>query len=272
MPELTANRTEWDASYNWARRGDEWSAPWGGVEMQWHRTIMPRIQAFVPAPSILEIAPGFGRWTEKLKGLCQKLTVVDLSEKCITACKDRFLSDNHIAYHVNDGKSLEMVADQSIDFAFSFDSLVHVEQDVIEAYLSQLAKKFTADGIGFFHHSNAGAYAAYFTLVGRLPDPGGWINRTGIIERNRCWRALSVTADRFAEIAQNVGLQCLTQELINWRSRRLIDCLSVFAMKGSRWAHSNRQVRNKYFMAEAKECKRLSRRLGGLYNYPAPRS
>jgi hypothetical protein len=227
---------------------------------------MPRIQAFVPVPSILEIAPGFGRWTDKLKGLCQKLTVVDLSEKCIAACKERFSADEHILYHVNDGKSLEMIPDQSVDFAFSFDSLVHAEHDVIESYLSQLTKKLTADAIGFIHHSNAGTYTTYFQFVGRLPDPGGLIDRSGIIERNRCWRALSVTANRFAQIADRVGLQCLTQELINWKSRRLIDCLSTFCLKSSHWARPNRQLRNKNFMSEARESKRLARRLAGLYD------
>jgi SAM-dependent methyltransferase len=238
--------------------------------MQWCRTILPRIQAFVPAASILEIAPGYGRWTEKLKGLCQRLTVVDLSEKCIEACQARFQSDTHITYHVNDGKSLAMVPDRSVDFVFSFDSLVHAERDVLEAYLSQIAGKLTPDGVGFLHHSNAGEYAAYFTLVGRLPDPGGLIDRTGIIERNRCWRALSVTADWFAEVADGVGLQCLTQELINWRSRRLIDCLSVFTLKTSRRARPNRRLRNKHFMAEAKESKRLASRLAGSYAFPGP--
>ena len=34
-----------------------------------------------------------------------------------------------------------MIQDKSIDFVFSFDSLVHAEAEVIEAYLNQLAMK-----------------------------------------------------------------------------------------------------------------------------------
>ena len=49
-----------------------------------------------------------------------------------------------------------MVEDGSIDFVFSFDSLVHVEADVLDAYLDQLARKLTPDGVGFIHHSNMG--------------------------------------------------------------------------------------------------------------------
>jgi hypothetical protein len=52
-------------------------------------------------------------------------------------------------FHVNDGRSLAAVADGSVDLIFSFDSLVHVEADVMLAYLEQLAHKLTPHGIGF---------------------------------------------------------------------------------------------------------------------------
>ena len=57
----------------------------------------------------------------------------------MAACRRQFADCSHIDYFVNDGKSLAMIADKSIDFAFSFNSLVHVEVDVLEAYLHQLA-------------------------------------------------------------------------------------------------------------------------------------
>ena len=74
--------------------------------------------------------------------------VVDISERCIEACRQRFAAESHIAYHANDGRSLEMVADRSIDFVFSFDSLVHADADVIEDYLRQLGRKLTPNGVG----------------------------------------------------------------------------------------------------------------------------
>src|SRR6266478_5857216 len=107
--------------YDWKQAGEEWSEPWGASEAQWNGTIFPRIRDCVPTGTILEIAPGFGRWTHFLKDLCQQLVVVDLSTKCIEACQARFADCTHITYHVNDGKSLAMIADESIDFVFSFD-------------------------------------------------------------------------------------------------------------------------------------------------------
>jgi hypothetical protein len=64
--------------------------------------------------------------------------------------------------------SLDVAVDGSVDFVFSFDSLVHVEMDVIEAYLKQLAAKLTPNGVGFIHRSNLGQYAAYLSGLSRL--------------------------------------------------------------------------------------------------------
>ena len=96
--------------------------------------------------------------TQYLKEVCDELVVVDLADRCIDACKERFRAESHIRYHVNDGQSLDAIADGSIDFVFSYDSLVHAESDVLRAYLSQLGRKLAPDGAGFFHHSNLGSF------------------------------------------------------------------------------------------------------------------
>jgi hypothetical protein len=92
MPSIGDNQKTWQEIYDWSNGGDEWSQVWGGEDMQWYGVILPRIQAFVTDPerkhtprTILEIAPGFGRWTKYLKDLCDRLVVVDLAPKCIDA-------------------------------------------------------------------------------------------------------------------------------------------------------------------------------------------
>jgi hypothetical protein len=65
------NRQHWKQDYDWPKQGEEWSSVWGGSEAQWFATILPRIHAFVPTGTILEIAPGFGRWTTYLKKYCE---------------------------------------------------------------------------------------------------------------------------------------------------------------------------------------------------------
>jgi ubiquinone/menaquinone biosynthesis C-methylase UbiE len=89
----------------------------------------------------LEIAAGFGRWTHYLKDYCRELWIVDRIGECIEACRQRFASDSHVHCYLNDGRSLPMIPDASVDFVFSFDSLVHTKRDVVEAYLRELGTK-----------------------------------------------------------------------------------------------------------------------------------
>jgi ubiquinone/menaquinone biosynthesis C-methylase UbiE len=238
MPTIEENSSCWNDNYEWSKAGAEWSQAWGGPEPQWFGAILPRIHAFMPAETILEIAPGFGRWTDFLKDQCKRLIVVDLSERCIEMCKRRFAGRSHIEYHVNDGKSLQFIQAQSIDFAFSFDSLVHAEVDVIRAYLTQLATKLKPNGISFFHHSNMGSYVDPVTK--ELP--------AGL--DNSHWRATSVSGKLFEDCCEAVGLNCISQERVNWGAPNLNDAFSVFARKGSVWSRPNRILDNPKFMDE----------------------
>ena len=95
--------------------------------------------------------------------------------------------------------SLPMVEDQSIDFAFSFDSLVHVESDVLMGYLAELARTLKPEGVAFLHHSNYGSYrrsthafAPLQATLDRLPGVAhAALMRTGVYRGGR-WRAASV--------------------------------------------------------------------------------
>ena len=262
---LEQNRRVWDAEFDWRaeRDGEDWSLPWGDSETQWTSALLPRIRRFVPTGTILEIGPGRGRWTRFLKDYCERLIIVDLSPACIEACRARFGSDGHIAYHVNDGVSLEMVPDHSVDFVFSFDSLVHAEPRVIDAYLSLLARKLTAAGAGFVHHSNLGAYR-WLTWLRRLSRGPlkTVVPRVLLLFIDEAWRDRSMTAKRFRASCLRSGLTCTAQELVNWvGTSRLIDCMSTFRPAHAVPAASPRVVRNRQFMDEAARAKRSTVRV-----------
>jgi hypothetical protein len=243
--------------YEWIQAGEEWSEPWGSSAAQWFATILARIHQCLPARTILEIAPGFGRWTYYLKEHCERLHVVDPDERCIETCRRRFSADSHLSYHVNDGRSLAMIPDRSIDFVFSFDSLVHVPQDVVEAYLRQLPEKLKDDGIAFIHHSNLGEYAS--PVVERLPGRvRKLLTKAKILESDH-QRDPNMTAELFRARCAEHGLICVCQEIVNWRSRRLIDCFSTIARLGSKWERPARVSRNPDFMREARLIRRWSR-------------
>ncbi len=151
-----------------------------------------------------------------------------------------------------------MVEDHSVDFVFCFDSLVHVEEDVIRAYLEQLAKKLKKNGAGFFHHSNLGEYEAYFRFTAKLPAWKTFLLKLGLIDYNRGARALDMTASRFLRCVEKAGLSCISQEKINWKSKRMTDCISVFTQKNSTFDSRNKALENKDFMKEAEYARKLS--------------
>ena len=242
--------------YDWKHGGEEWSDAWGSSGAQWEGAILPRIRDCLPADTILEIAPGFGRWTEYLRHYCQHLWIVDRVAECIEACRQRFGDDPRLEYYVNDGRSLAMVPDESVDFVFSFDSLVHPRREIVETYVAQLGKKLKVGAKGFIHHSNFGEYAQSFgeRLPGALKK---LLVQAKILDRRR-HRDPSMTADLFRTICEQNGLHCIQQELINWRSRRLIDCLSLFVRDGTEAKSATRVVRNPNFMREAEQIRRWS--------------
>jgi 2-polyprenyl-3-methyl-5-hydroxy-6-metoxy-1,4-benzoquinol methylase len=243
MPSIADNFDCWNSTYNWSDQEEEWATNYpGGSKTMWYSIIYPRIHHYLPTGTILEIAPGMGRWTQYLKGVCDNLVVVDLSPKCIETCRQRFAADKNISYHANDGKSLAMVNDRSIDFVFSFDSLVHVEADVIKSYVDQLATKLKSEGVGFLHHSNLKDYARYLRLPGRL--------RTLIGYTTTSWRAPSVNAELFASLCESAGLKCISQELVNWDTHRgfLIDTFSIFCHREFAAQSVNRISKSREFM------------------------
>jgi hypothetical protein len=246
--------------YDWKGAGEEWSAPWGSSGAQWAGTIFPRIHDCLPACTILEIAPGFGRWTHYLKDYCEELWVVDKSSQCIEACRERFAAESHVHCCLNDGRSLSMVPDDSVDFVFSFDSFVHTNRDVVDAYLRELGTKLKIGGKGFIHHSNFGEYVN--SPRERLPEV---VAKPLIKAKILDWahhRNPAMTADRFRALCERHGLRCITQELVNWRGRRLIDCLSLFERIDATEQKFTTVIRNPNFMREAARIRRQWRRQG----------
>ena len=243
VPSLSDNLTVWGGVYDWSQRGDEWSDAWGGVSYQWWTTLFPRLQGYLPARRILEIAPGYGRWTHFLRDLCDELIIVDIAEAAIEHCRTRFAGEPHISAHVNDGTSLAMVDAGSIDLVFSFDSLVHAEGPVIVGYLVELARILSDNGVAFLHHSNMAAY-----------PPGSYD------PRNIHWRATSVSAAHVAELAPQVGLRCISQETVAWGNDRLLnDCFSVIVRGAAAGGRQNVVVENLGFTTnEIAMAKRLS--------------
>jgi hypothetical protein len=147
-----------------------------------------------------------------------------------------------------------MIPDRSIDFVFSFDSLVHVSRETVEAYVRQFNDKLIEDGAGFIHHSNLGEYA--FPIAERLPRRvRELLIKARVLDRDH-QRDREMTAEMFRSFCEAHGLKCVRQELINWRGRWLIDCFTTFARAGSKLESACKILRNSHFMREAELIRR----------------
>lgn len=242
MPSIRENLEHWNRGYAWPEDGDEWSVGAGGTPYVWHGTIMPRICRFVPCGHVLELGPGHGRFTERLLGLCERLTGVDLAERCTEFCRGRFASDRRARFFTNDGLTLPMVEDGSVDFVFSWDSLVHAERDVIGSYLRELRAKLRPGGAGLIHHSNLGHY---------LDEQGRpTVEKPG-------WRATSMTWEAFQEACRAAGLWCVCQEPRTFAQPQMIDCISLFARADE--DRPTEVFRNDEFYRETHNLNRIAR-------------
>jgi SAM-dependent methyltransferase len=260
MPTIDQNKSMWESEYDWSQGGDEWSKPWGGTNNVWEYVILPRIKSFLPARTIVEIAPGFGRWTQFLRQHCQKLIAVDLSSTCVDSCRHRFADSPHVVVVQNDGRSIPAGENGSVDLVFSFDSLVHADAEALRAYIQEIGRVLTPQGVAFIHHSNLGQYRTVLALAGKLPRWALRAAHKAELLPSLHWRDASVSARWFASGCRQSGLSVISQELVNWLNRPiyLLDCFTTI---GRSSASVGRVLHNHSFMSEAEQI-RLSHPTG----------
>jgi ubiquinone/menaquinone biosynthesis C-methylase UbiE len=151
------NREVWN-SWDWSAKGEEWS-----LSADWKDSLVQQVlRRYMPAgKDILEIGPGAGRWTEFLHPLASHLIGVDISQKCVDLCRERFGAAGNASFLTTSGSSLAGVADQSIDAIWSYDVFVHVDTEDAAAYVREFRRVLRPGGIGVVHHA-------------REPMDGGW--------------------------------------------------------------------------------------------------
>lgn len=157
------NRRRW-SDYDWSRRGEEWN-----VSPDWKQALIDHVLArWVPEDAVtLEIGPGAGRWSQALAARASQLLLVDVSERPLELCRERFSGDPHVQYILSSGSDLSGVEDRSIDAVWSFDVFVHVEPRAQAAYLEEIARVLVPGGVAVIHHSDG-------RNRGRLPSRSGW--------------------------------------------------------------------------------------------------
>ena len=214
MPTLEENRF-WDR-YDWPKDGDEWTdqaAFCGTPYAIWKQDV---IAAFIVPnvtenSTVLELAMGHGRWVPSLAQRAWRYLGVDFGPSCVKFCRARFANLTNAVFHLNDGRSIPMIASNSVQFIWSFDSFVHIEPDITSGYMAEFSRVLAPGGRCVIHHPGAPT-AAQRALGGRS----------------------QLTTQLFARLARAEGLDVRSQT-DSWgpggRSNTMLfaDCISTLA-------------------------------------------
>jgi ubiquinone/menaquinone biosynthesis C-methylase UbiE len=164
------------------------------IQSEWSETIWPLIQDF-DFDSVLELAPGAGRNTERLCEVSKRINVVDYNAYALEQCRERLgqsWDGCDIEYHVNNGTDLKLIADGVISAVYWWDAAVHFDKAILSSYIREFGRVLREGGKGFVHHSNLGDSAHKN------------------INKNPEWRS-NMSKESFAEMCETNGLRVVTQ-------------------------------------------------------------
>ncbi len=99
--------------------------------------------------NVVELACGRGRHVPQYIDKAGHITLVDILEKNIEFCKERFKGFNKISYCVNNGYDLQAIANDSQTSLFSYDAVVHFEMMDIFNYLKE-CRRILRGGAGAY--------------------------------------------------------------------------------------------------------------------------
>ena len=219
---------------------DAWSSRWGGTHHQWRKTIYPRVSRFLPTDSILEIGCGRGMLSQHLMRYTRTLTLVDFIDTRQQQLLPAVANDAQVNFYHNDGMTLNKIADKSVDFAFSFFSLIDANNETIESYIEDLNRVLTKNGVAFIHHSNA------------LPEPGQQLDANLFANMSRV-RAADVNAQVVRKIANTFNFEARVQECVAWApGTPLMDCFTTLTRPSNVVVKNIGQFDNLYFEDEVR--------------------
>lgn len=157
--------------------------------------------------NVIELACGRGRHVPRYLHKAGKVTLVDILEENIAACRNRFQTEQNISYYRNNGYNLEKLASEEYTALFCYDAMVHFEMMDIYEYLKDIYRVLVPGGMAVLHHSNNTAdYKASFA---NAPNGRSFMSK-----------------ELFAYLAYRAGFEVVEQEVIDWGVQSL-DCISL---------------------------------------------
>ena len=180
------NKSLWNR-FDWTGRGERWTKSPDWKERILQELMLPNL---VEGGTAVEIGPGGGRWTDVLRQRCSKVHVVDVSERALEICRERFADSTNIEYHITEGSRIE-VPDATIDSIWSYDVFVHIDPVTTRSYFREFQRVLKPASRAVIHH------------------PGPALSRLKQARRD-AWRS-ELTDRMVARFAEEFGLRLVLQ-------------------------------------------------------------
>ncbi|MBR0750745.1 class I SAM-dependent methyltransferase [Bradyrhizobium jicamae] len=120
-------------------------------------TIFLRLFKELPLDNVIELAAGHGRHSEQIANQCGTLTLMDIHQENIDACRNRLGHFPELHFILNNGYNFEPIAAVSISAIFCYDAMVHFAPDVVQSYIKDTHRILRSGGMALYHHSNLSA-------------------------------------------------------------------------------------------------------------------
>jgi SAM-dependent methyltransferase len=150
------NKRLWN-EHDWSKRGEEWTKTPEWKEAVVAQFLLPNVPE---GTSVLEIGPGGGRWTEILQRRAKHLFVVDVSERPIQLCRERFQACSNIDYFVGNGSTLPLPS-SSVEVVWSYDVFVHISPLDVKSYFQEFQRILKPGGTAVIHHPGSSKSRRY---------------------------------------------------------------------------------------------------------------
>tara|TARA_Y100000588_G_scaffold394440_1_gene514962 strand:+ start:3032 stop:3787 length:756 start_codon:yes stop_codon:yes gene_type:complete len=95
---------------------------------------------------VLDLGCGYGRFVEFYAAIASFVYAIDVTDYIIDICKTKYAGIKNVAFIKNNGYSLEMIDDSSIDLVSCYTVFQHIPRKATQSYLKEFSRIIKPNG------------------------------------------------------------------------------------------------------------------------------